>query len=454
MPKIKEMLPKEFFEYMKTALLDEYDDFVGSLNDIPFRGLRVNRLLADDELVKNKLNINMKKTPFCDNGYYIDNALSGLGNNPLHHAGAFYLQEPSAMSAVTALDVQKGDIVLDLCAAPGGKSTQIAEKLNGEGLLVSNEIVAQRAKILASNIERLGIKNAIVTNSMPNVICNELCGFFDKVLVDAPCSGEGMLRREPAAVREWALENHEMCKNRTKKILDDAANAVKSGGIMVYSTCTLSIEENEQTIDEFLNRHPEFELCEINAQFGMSAFSRHCDNNNIAKARRILYKHGGEGHFVAKLKKADDFVQNRAEICENKPEKLPLVNEFFSKYFNDLSDVEYAHSVGENIYIYPKIMPKMKKTRIIKAGIMAGKLLKNRFEPSHDLYKTRRFSEHKNIIDLSVNSNEIKRFLHGEVIECDKVGYTAVAVEGVVTGFGKASNGQLKNHYPKGLRTL
>lgn len=445
-------LPQEFFDNMKAVLGGDYDDYIAQLDNEPYRGLRVNTLKCDDNTLSRLLNIEMTKTPFCEHGYYISNEISGLGNHPLHHAGAFYLQEPSAMSAVTALDVHKGDKVLDLCAAPGGKSTQIAAELQGEGLLVSNEIVSGRAKILASNLERMGAYNAVITNAHPEVICGELQGWFDKVLVDAPCSGEGMIRREAAAVSEWRLDNHEMCAERSAKILDSAAMALKSGGIMVYSTCTLSAEENERTVDEFLNRHPEFSLVDITAKFGRAAYPRLCGRDDINKARRIIYPDGGEGHFVAKLQKRDDFEQPCSVLQVTEYDKCPLLDEFLSEYTYIKTD-RYK-TVGDTVYILPQIMPKLCKTRIIRAGIEAGEIRKNRFSPSHGLYMATAPDMHKHLLDLDANSEEIRRFLHGEVIGCSHSGYTAVAVNGITVGFGKASNGQLKNHYPKGLRTL
>lgn len=454
MADIKSKLPSDFFDYMKNTLRQDYDEYEALIDEEAFRGLRVNRLKVSDDELKKLLKIDMNKTPFCDNGYYIDNSISGLGNNPLHHAGAFYLQEPSAMSAVTALDVRSDDFVLDLCAAPGGKSTQIAEKLSNEGLLVSNEIVAQRARILASNIERLGITNAVVTNSSSDVLCSELSGFFDKVLVDAPCSGEGMLRREENAVKEWQLSNHEMCKIRTESILDNAAMALKIGGILVYSTCTLSAEENEQTIAEFVKRHPEFELEEISTPFGRKAYNWLCDNEDIEKARRILYMDGGEGHFVARLKKnalSDEFCY--VDLYKN-ADKIPIAEQFLSDNFIMSDELHRLHLINDNVYIYPENCPVLNKIRIVKCGVLAGKIIKNRFEPAHDLYISRNSTQVKNIVDFDVDSSEILKFLHGDVIPCDKKGYVAVAVNGIITGFGKASGGQLKNHYPKGLRIL
>lgn len=436
---------------MKSTLGEDYDEYIRCFDNEPFRGLRVNTLKCDDSLLLDKLHISMKKTPFYSHGYYIENSVGGLGNHPFHHAGAFYLQEPSAMSAVTALQVSPGDKVLDLCAAPGGKSTQIAAQLCGEGLLVSNEIVASRAKILCSNLERMGVKNAVVTNDRPDAIAEELCGFFDKVLVDAPCSGEGMIRREPAAVSEWRLESHDECAARDEKILDSAAKCVKNGGVLVFSTCTLSPQENEQTVARFLHRHPEFQLDDIAAQFGRAAYSRVCDEPDIVKARRIIYPDGGEGHFVARMVKISADTQSAADIAVYN-DKNPLFEQFMNEHFN----VSYDNikTVKNSVYIMPEFMPVLNKIHVLRAGIFAGEAVKNRFEPSHQLYVSHSANEHKQRLDLDCDDEQIRRFLHGEEIDCGLKGYTAVSVNGVVTGLGKASNGRLKNRYPKGLRTL
>ena len=261
-------LPNGFLNIMKETLRDDFDEYLSFLDETPYRGMRINTLKADVDLIRDKIGFEIESLPFYDKGFYIDNNLKGVGNHPFHHCGAIYLQEPSAMSAVTVLDVKPYDKVLDLCAAPGGKSTQIAAELQGKGLLWSNEYVSSRAKILAYNIERCGVKNAVVSNADTSKIAENLGGYFDKVLVDAPCSGEGMIRREQNAITEWKKENRDMCAIRQAEILDNAAMCVKQGGTLVYSTCTLSLEENEITVENFLQRNPGFELVEIPKQFG------------------------------------------------------------------------------------------------------------------------------------------------------------------------------------------
>ena len=233
-------MTEKFLERMQSLLGDEFDAFLQYYNGENFRGLRVNTLKCTAEALQGALPFELKPTPFCPDGFYLPADVSSLGNHPLHHAGAFYMQEPSATSAVEMLGVQPGDRVLDLCAAPGGKSTQIGAKLKGEGLLWSNEIVKSRANILLSNIERMGIANAVVSNCHPEQLCERLAGCFDRVLVDAPCSGEGMFRKNSAAQTEWSEEHVKSCAERQLHILNSAKHALKPGGVLVYSTCTFS----------------------------------------------------------------------------------------------------------------------------------------------------------------------------------------------------------------------
>ncbi len=442
-------LPDGFLNCMKETLKDDFNEYMENLDKTPYRGLRVNTLKAEVDFIRKNIGFETNQTPFSNKGFYIDNNLKGVGNHPFHHSGAIYLQEPSAMSAVTVLDVQKGDKVLDLCAAPGGKSTQIAAELDGEGLLWSNEYISSRAKILASNIERCGVKNAVVSNADTSLIAENLKGFFDKVLVDAPCSGEGMIRREQNAITEWKIENREMCATRQAEILDNAAKCVKQGGTLVYSTCTLSLEENEMTVEAFLNRNPQFKLVDIPQEFGRNGYTYHTKNKDLAKTRRILFQDGGEGHFIAK------FINNGVNECNAKSFEYRVFNDKVFTDFYNLSFCDELKNVYENkgiVYLLPDDYPQTKGVKIVKAGVKAGEITKNRFVPSHELFMSKHLKDVKVFENLSLNDNRVYDFLHGLEIECDKKGYVGVFVDGMSIGFGKASNGKLKNHYPKGLR--
>lgn len=440
---------ENFLFRMKSLLGDEFNEFLKFYEGKNFRGLRVNTIKCSNEDLQKHLDFHLEHTPFCGEGFYIPDDISNLGNNPLHHAGAFYIQEPSATSAVEMLDVKENDYVLDLCAAPGGKSTQIGAKLNSTGLLWSNEVVKNRANILVSNIERMGICNAVVSNCYPEILCEKLAGLFDKVLVDAPCSGEGMFRKNSDAQTQWSVEYVKSCAKRQLLILESAKNALKSGGVLVYSTCTFSIEENEEVINQFLKDNPNFTLEESNVDFGRPT---------LEYARRIFPMDGGEGHFAARLRKNGELCKN---VFDNKASKHQNNME---KYFEFYDSLFYDRPFGENITVLNDkviILPKnynfdVKGLPILRAGVVLGEIVKNRIEPHHSVFMAAKKQWCKSVVDFDVNSKEISAFLHGEEIAVapDIKGYTAVCVNGIVTGFGKASNGRLKNKYPKGLRIL
>lgn len=436
-----------FLEKMKSLLGDEFNEFLKFYNNNEnFRGLRVNTLKCSTDKLKSVLDFNLENTPFCKEGFYLPQNVKSIGNNPMHHAGAFYVQEPSATSAVTMLDVKEGDKVLDLCAAPGGKSTQIAAALNGKGLLWANEIVKSRAQILLSNIERMGVKNAVVSNCHPEVLCNKLYGYFDKILVDAPCSGEGMFRKNDNSQNEWSQEHVLSCGKRQLQILNSAKYALKENGVLVYSTCTFSKEENEDVIIAFLEENPDFVVENSQVDFG---------RKTLEYGRRIFPMDGGEGHFAVKLRKIS--VNGVCKECVFKENKIPKeVLEFYENAFVNAPLGTNMEIAGDKVYVVPNTLPDTKGLNIIRKGVLLGEIKGKRFEPHHSAFMACNKNQCKNVVDFSVNSDQIKRYLHGEEICVDQAikGYTAVCVEGVVTGFGKVSNGKLKNKYPKGLRTL
>ncbi len=438
---------EKFLLRMKTLLKDEYEEFLKYYEGDNFRGLRVNTIKCTSEKLKSLLNFELKNTPFCKEGFYIPKEVTSLGNNPLHHAGAFYIQEPSATSAVEMLSVEEGDFVLDLCAAPGGKSTQIGAKLNGTGLLWSNEVVKNRANILLSNIERMGISNAVVSNCYPEVLCERLSEQFDKVLVDAPCSGEGMFRKNSEAQTEWSEEHVKSCAERQLLILNSAKKALKSGGVLVYSTCTFSYEENEGVITRFLEENPDFEIEDANVNFGRPV---------LKYAKRILPMDGGEGHFAARLRKKGELYKNN--IPDYKTNKIDSkILDFYDSMFINRPFGENISVVKDKIIILPKKFNfDIKGLSVLRAGVILGEIVKNRIEPHHSVFMSAKMDECRSVADFDVNSNEIKAYLHGEEISVDSniKGYTAVCVNGITTGYGKASNGRLKNKYPKGLRIL
>ncbi len=435
-------LPSDFLIKMKALLQDEFDAFLTSYQKPLFQGIRLNSLKCEENVLRNSLPFELKKANFSKNSFYCEH--EKIGSLPAHHAGMFYAQEPSASSAVTVLAPVPGDKVLDLCAAPGGKSTQIAASLQGEGLLWSNEIVGARAHILLSNIERMGIKNAVVSSVHPEKLCEKLTGFFDKVLVDAPCSGEGMFKKEPEAVSAWSKKAVIACAVRQQSILDSAAKAVKCGGTLVYSTCTFSKEENEDTIEAFLQNHKEFEIEEISVPFGRPAFG--------IPAIRIFPMDGGEGHFVCKMKRTTENICHVSSFSmPNKQAELSFVKDFFDSALINFPK-ERILALGDKILLIPDELPQIQGLNVLRAGVLLGEIKKNRLEPAHAFFMSRKPEDFQNKIQFSAESEILHSFLKGEEIDSQGKGYTAVCVENVTVGFGKSSCGKLKNKYPKGLR--
>lgn len=438
---------------MKNILKTDFDAFIESYSCPSYHGLRVNLLRCGPKEFMRKTNFELKSTPFAGEGFYCGKL---SGRHPWHHAGVFYLQEPSSMSVVSALDPQPGMKILDLCAAPGGKSTMAAARLDGKGLIVCNEIIPSRANVLLSNIERCGVRNAVVTSENPAALCPKFPGFFDRVLVDAPCSGEGMFRREKEAVSQWSPESAISCAARQIQILSSAAASVAPGGILVYSTCTFSPEENEGVVERFLTQNPDFEPEEIQARFGRPAMPELINGRAaISLARRIFPQDGGEGHFVARLRKAAG--SPNIKIPQFKPNGgSELFKAFYkSQFHGDLYGI--PHCINGRVWVLPNGLPALDGLKVLRAGVLAGHEKGGRFEPEHALYMAAKPEDILNGADYPLNAAALGAFLHGEEISAPtgvSKGYCAVMADGFVTGFGKASNGMIKNHYPKGLRNL
>lgn len=450
-------LPEKFIERMKLILKDKFHLFENAFENGAFRALRVNTLKCDELLLKDIFNLS-EPTSFCKNSFYLPSDISKPGNHPLHHAGAFYMQEPSATSVVEAIGIDEGDFVLDLCASPGGKTTQAAAKLNGKGVILSNEYVASRVQPLISNVERMGIVNAVVTSARPDVLCPQLPDMFDKVIVDAPCSGEGMFRKEAAALDNWSVENVLSCAERQKKIIDCAAECVKAGGKLVYSTCTYAYEENEGVIEYFLKNHSDFHLVKPCVEFGEPAILEFAPQvENIDYARRIFNFNGGEGHFVAVMQRDGEsektFFDNMIRLDKKQESVYKIFSQFFMENFqgNIPKGVEIF---GDKVFITPVDL-QLKGVQMARKGVFAGIVKNNRFIPEHALFNNTEFIA-KNVLDLSLEDERVARYLHGEEIHCDSglKGYIQIRICGIPCGFGKASGGTVKNHYPKGLRTL
>ena len=451
------MLPEGFILRMQSLLGEEYAAFSASFDRPLCTGLRLNPLKTG--FTGDLSRFSLSPVPWCPTGYVYD-AASRPGLSSYHAAGLYYLQEPSAMAPAELLDPQPGERVLDLCAAPGGKSTQLAGKLQGRGLLVCNEINAKRAKILAGNIERLGIANALVLNEHPKKLVARFVGYFDKILVDAPCSGEGMFRKEPVAATQHNNALVEHCAALGAEILENAAAMLAPGGVLVYSTCTFAPQEDEAQIAAFLARHPEFTLCELNA----CGFGRPGEENrapgctDITRCRRIWPADGGEGHFMAKLKKSPDAeAPVPVRVKPGKPAKTPPEwLDFVKTTFPFLADRPLTTAGDWLLLPVPgSELLNLSKLRIVRGGVLAGSVLKKRFQPAHALFMAYG-ARCTNREELTLDDPRTAAWLRGEEINAATAqsGWCAVLVDGFPLGGGKASGGRIKNHYPKGLRSL
>lgn len=455
--------PSEFLARMKRLLESDYADFLAGYASPLRRGVRVNRSKMAIQDFCRVFPHPLSPSPFAEESFYLDSPHKA-GSDPLHHAGAYYMQEPSAASAVTVLNPLPGERILDLCAAPGGKSTQIAAAIGGEGLLWSNEFVPSRARILQQNLERCAGRNTVISNQDTGVLCSGLEVFFDGVLVDAPCSGEGMFRKEPQALTEWSLDNIRLCAKRQDEILHNAARAVKPGGRLVYSTCTFSPEENEGAVARFLMQHPEFSLLPISVPWGCPGLEAErirpfCPatplDMDLTKCRRIFPSHGGEGHFIALFRKVGESVPFSVPGYPF-PKKDPYcaeAAELYASCFNDTPKGQWV-TLKDQVHLFPSELPDCQRLGVIKAGVTMADVCKNRLEPAHGAFITAAKSACRQWIDLLPDEALLRAFLHGEEIPCDTKGWTAVCVAGVPVGFGKCSGGKLKNRYPKGLRLL
>ncbi len=428
------MLPEAFLLRIQKQLGDEYDDFLKSLERPRAVALRFNPLKGQ----RPELPFVKEPVPWEAEGFYYDpEARPGL--HVYHEAGVYYLQEASAMAPVFLLDPQPGEKICDLCAAPGGKTTQIAGRMRGEGFLLCNEINPKRAKILSRNIERMAVANTLVTNEHPANLAKKYAGYFDRVLVDAPCSGEGMFRKEEAAVTDWSQETVEMCARRQAEILHSAAMLVRPGGRLVYSTCTFAPEEDEQAVAGFLQEHPEFTPEILEAPWFQSV-----ENGGH---RMWPHKLLGEGHFAAVLRKTAG-EETETEVPGG--EKLPAQWTAFAREMGIRLRSGKAVSFGQNLFWAPAEMPDIRKMKVMRPGLELGTVKKDRFEPAHALALW--LKECKNTESYGGDSEEMKAYIHGDVVPSQKKGWCLVCADGYSIGWGKGDGRVLKNHYPKGLR--
>ena len=428
------MLPEGFLTRMQAQLGPEYSAFLASLDRPRAVALRLNPLKGEAP----ELPFMGENVPWEPMGYYYDpQARPGL--HVFHDAGVYYLQEASAMAPVALLDPQPGETICDLCAAPGGKTTQIAGRMAGKGLLLCNEIHPKRARILSQNIERMGIANALVTNTTPAELAARFPGIFDRVLVDAPCSGEGMFRKEEAAVTDWSQETVEMCARRQGEILDCAARLVKPGGRLVYSTCTFAPEEDEETAAAFLDRHPEFSPLQVEAPW--------FEPGQCGNYRMWPHKLLGEGHFAAVFVKTEGV---EGSFTKAAPEKAPKAWSEFAGGLTAPMPEGKLLSFGQKLFWVPEAMPELSRLKVLRPGLELGELRKDRFEPAHALALWLRDWEITR--SFAPDAKALQDYLHGDVVESKEKGWCLVKAGPYSLGWAKGDGRILKNHYPKGLR--
>ncbi len=417
------------------------NELIDSLDKKPYISFRSNSLKTLDNKEYQDFCANYEKHIYVDNAYY---ANKKMGNNPYHHAGAYYIQEASAMLVGELLPIDSNDKVLDLCAAPGGKSSHVAARLNNTGLIISNDISYPRAKILSENIERMGIRNAFVTsNTIDDFISYQ--GFFDKIILDAPCSGEGMFRKNELVEEDWTFNKVLACASIQKDLILKAYKLLKKDGLMIYSTCTFAKQEDEDVIKYLLEN--------TNASLIRLPDIKGVDRGiNLDEALRILPNHfKGEGHFICLIKCNDD----HESLIHNY--KQPKIRQDTLKLIKDFANNNLTYKLDENrIYINKDLVYYLKdnfvpdKLKVLRYNLLLGEIYNNRFIPSHALAISSMPNGFKNVLDL--DDSNIFKYLHGETLPCNYKGYTLVTYKGISIGLGKASNGILKNLYPKGLR--
>ncbi len=438
-------LPDAYKRKMKDLLGDEYDDYISSFSSSSFRGYRINPLKTDPDEFFSLTPFTPSPSPFARDGYYLIDDIGGVGALPAHAAGLFYLQEPSASCAVTILDPKPGMRVLDLCAAPGSKTTQIGALMKNQGLLVANEINGRRAAVLKENVERFGLTNCLVLNSDPSVVAERFAGYFDAVLCDAPCSGEGMFRKDPDAIKEWSPDTEDFCAQRQRPILEAAYQCLAPGGTLVYSTCTFALAENEENVQWLLETHMDLKLVDPGVSFGRPGVELGC---GTSLCRRIYPMDGGEGHFAAKFVKAGE-AGDRSELSLLKGEPIRKEEkEFLASSFPSIPCV-YSHQ--DRLYGGSCPFIDAGRCRIIRHQVLLGEMKSGRFEPAHAVYMTPFAYQGKTI---EVSDEEAARFFRGETLSAKGIrGWAAVCWHGHRIGFGKGDGSILKNRYPKNLRT-
>lgn len=431
-------LPDDFLNSVRPLLKEEYSSFLATYDFPAAKGIRLNPLKSPAADISEFFD---GRVPYVENGFYT--LRQDLGGLPYHRAGCYYMQEPSAMFPAAVLSPEKTDRVLDLCAAPGGKSGQLAEMATN-GVIVSNEIMGDRCRILLGNVERMGYRNVVVTCLSPKEIADSLTGWFDKVLVDAPCSGEGMFRKNPEAIKEWSLSNVKACAERQADVLLQGGRCVKKGGKLVYSTCTFSKEENEDTVERFL-KTGDFKLLKIDQNYGIE---KGLDEFGYT-ARLYPHKLRGEGHFTALFERVTEnqTVKDKTPLKDLDGKERREVERFIKESLTTDINVKVYNG---NLVIPPEITPPITRGALCY-GVKLGEI-DNRLIPHHQFFSAYG-GYFKRQVDLNIDDERLAKYLHGEEIDADKEnGWCSVLLSGAAIGGGKIVDGKVKNKLPKGLR--
>lgn len=442
---------------MKAFLGDEYETYLASYSLPKYQGFRVNTLKTSMEKWEtiNPFK-NIKTVPWCDKGYYYEDERPA--KHPYYYAGLFYIQEPSAMSPGAYIPIEEGDKVLDLCAAPGGKSTQVAAKLGQSGVLVSNDISVSRAKALHKNIDNFGARNVIVTSESPERLASKCQGYFDKILIDAPCSGEGMFRKDEGAIKSWETHGIDYCVALQREILESAAKMLKVGGMILYSTCTFSPEENEGMMDEFMKKYPEFKVVPLEGIGGITEGRPEwigADESLKGALRLWPHRLEGEGHFLCLLQKTGGEEEKcKLHTLKKKIKDFEPLKDFIKENTCLSIDTPVFENNGK-FYIVPEGAPDLSGLRIVRSGLLLGELKGKVFKPAHAVVLGYPKEMFKQTIDFKADDQEVIKYLKGEtlLVEANK-GYYVVCVDGYPLGWAKGQNNTLKNQYPATWRMM
>ena len=460
-------LPEPYLSMMKKLLGAEYEDYLNSFRAEKTAGLRVNTLKISPSKFEQISPFPLRRVPWTENGYYIG-ASERAGKHPYYFAGLYYLQEPSAMAPAQILPVKPGERVLDLCAAPGGKSTELAAKLQGEGLLVSNDISNSRAQALLKNLELFGVKNALILSEDPRNLADRFPEYFDKILIDAPCSGQGMFRKDPAVIRSYVEHGIGFYTALQKSITENALRMLRPGGMLLYSTCTFSVEEDEEIVLHMKKCCPGLHVADFSGRYegfslGRPDLASEDDPELLFCARLYPHKLRGEGHFIALLQKEgypeEDAVQTRKDPVRSRTSpKLSAETEAFLSALGMPPDRDRLELRGERLYLAPKgaDLP-LTGLRILRSGLLLGEQKKGRFEPSQALAMALRKEEYPCCLDLPVQDERVIRYLKGETLDItdlspEENGRALLCTDGYPLGFGKITGNMLKNGYLPGWR--